>query len=154
MVTLPLKFKAGRVNYNEQTNVYTPSPIKGEITIKPSDEAEGEGFYNFTWAPRESVNTASSTPGVTEADSEPEELLVIAGDVTWKRVKSCKTGRVYMLTFISSGAKNLFWLQEPNGEDEEDNNGAGLSKESARDKEIFDEITKLFAEPEGDDGDY
>ncbi len=133
VLTSPLKFKAGKVDYIPEDNIYTPNPIKGEIVIKQSDE--GEGFYSFTWSPRE----------VTAGGVESEELLVIAGDVTWKKVKSAKSGRVYMLTFLSSRAKNLFWLQSAN-DDEYD-----LSKETEQDKEIFKKITELFQELTEDD---
>ncbi|ODV84727.1 hypothetical protein CANARDRAFT_176564 [[Candida] arabinofermentans NRRL YB-2248] len=128
VLTAPLKFKAGKVDYNQDENIYTPLPTKGEIVVKQSDE--GEGFYSFTWCPR----------GSTVGSVEPEELLVIAGDVTWKKVKSCKSGRVYMLTFLSSGAKNLFWMQSI-GDDE-----YNLDKETEEDKEIFKKINELFQE--------
>ncbi|KAG7881755.1 hypothetical protein KL905_000759 [Ogataea polymorpha] len=130
VLSTPLKFKAGKVDYNEETKVYTPNPTKGEIVISQSDE--GDEFYLFVWKPRET----------TVGGVEPEELLVIAGDVTWKKVNSCKTGRVYMLTFLSSGAKNLFWMQEIN-DDEND-----PSKETEKDKEIFRKINDLFKESE------
>ncbi|KAH3668134.1 hypothetical protein OGAPHI_001888 [Ogataea philodendri] len=130
VLSSPLKFKAGKVDYNEETKVYTPNPVKGEIVISQSDE--GDEFYLFVWKPRD--NTVSGI--------DSEELLVIAGDVTWKKVKSCKSGRVYMLTFLSSGAKNLFWMQDIN-QDEND-----LSKETDQDKEIYRKINELFQENE------
>lgn len=126
MPSLPIKFNAGKVDINEQTGVYTPNPIKGQIVIKESDE--GEGFYSFKWSPRD------KTAGSIESD----ELLLIAGDVAWRHVKSCTTGRVYMLLFLSSGAKHMYWLQDPN-EDEEH-----PEKETEKDKETFANINSLF----------
>lgn len=125
-LSLPLKFKAGKVDFNEDTGIYKPTPIKGEIVLKPSEE--GEGFYSLTWRPRERTTT-----GV-----ESDELLVIAGDVVWRRVNSCKTGRVYMLLFLSSGAKYMYWMQDQN--DDEDH----PDKETEKDREIFDKINELF----------
>ncbi|QPG76382.1 hypothetical protein FOA43_003771 [Brettanomyces nanus] len=133
-LSLPIKFKAGRVECKENTGIYTPNPIKGEIGLKASEE--GEGFYSFTWSPRDKTVT-----GV-----ENDELLVIAGDVTWRRVKSCTTGRVYMLLFLSSGAKYMYWMQDPN-DDEDD-----LSKETEKDEQLFNKINELF-QPSGDDDD-
>ncbi|ODQ77383.1 hypothetical protein BABINDRAFT_163631 [Babjeviella inositovora NRRL Y-12698] len=125
-----VSFNAGRVSYSEATKKCTPEPLKGKITIKASEE--GDFFYDFTWAPRE------STPGVVS-----DELLVIAGDVQWKHIASCKTGRVFSLTFLSSGAKNLYWMQDLN--DDENDEPSQLSK---KDLEISAKITKLFLEEE------
>ncbi|CDK24213.1 unnamed protein product [Kuraishia capsulata CBS 1993] len=124
-----LKFRAGKVQFDDSSRVCTPQPIKGEITVKQSEE--GEDFYDFTWSP------VDKTPGVSD-----EVLLVIPGDVTWKRVEACKTGRVYKLTFLSSGAKNLFWMQDPNDDDDD------LSAETSKDKQIYAKLNGLFSEPE------
>lgn len=126
---LPIKFKAGRVTYDEETNSCTPSPIKGEITIKESEE--GPGFYSFAWQSRDKTAGSNNTA---------EDFLLIAGDVTWKKVKSCKTGRVYMLTFLSSGAKHLFWMQNVS-EDEDD-----LSKDTDKDIKINESIHQILDE--------
>lgn len=120
-----IKFRAGRVNYDAEKKLATPEPIQGEITIKQSDE--DESFYSFQWAPKDNV------PNV-----EPEDLLVIPGDVTWTQVEEAKTGRIFALTFLSSGARHLFWLQEVN-DDEDD-----LSALSKKDKEILERIEKIF----------
>ncbi len=120
-----IKFRAGRVNYDAEKKLAIPQPIQGQITIKQSDE--DESFYSFEWAPKDNVTNV-----------EPEDLLVIPGDVTWKQVEEAKTGRVFALTFLSSGARHLFWLQEVN-EDEDD-----LSALSKKDKEILAKIEKIF----------
>lgn len=126
-----LNFKAGKVSLNEETKQCTPSPVKGEISVSLSQESEG--FYDFNWKPRD------STTGV-----EPEDLLVIPGDVTWKHVGSCDTGRVFKLTFLSSGANSLFWMQDPNDHDDEP------GKLSAKDEQISSRINVLFSESDED----
>lgn len=128
MLTLPLKFKAGKVDYNEDSGIYTPNPTKGEIEL--SESGEGEGFYSFVWKPRDSI----------VGNIEPEELLVFVGDVSWRKISSCKTGRIYMLSFMSSGAKNLFWMQDVNNDDDDP------SKESEKDREICTKINELLME--------
>lgn len=121
-----IKFRAGRVLYDEQSKVATPDHVQGQITIQPSQEEES--FYDFEWSPKENA-----------VDVEKEELLVIPGDVTWKQV-ACPTGRVFELKFLSSGARHLFWLQEVN--DNEDD----LSELSKKDKEVLERIEGIFGE--------
>lgn len=99
-----IKFNAGKVQYDEESKLCTPLPHKGQVTIKPL--AEEEGFYNFVWSPKSSSGNV-----------EKDDLLIIPGDATFKPVKSCSTGRVFALTFLSSGAKSLYWLQDV-GDDE------------------------------------
>lgn len=120
-----IKFRAGRVKYDAEKKLATPEPIQGQITIKPSEE--DESFYSFEWAPKDNVTNV-----------EKEDLLVIPGDVSWKQVEEAKTGRVFALTFLSSGARHLFWLQEVS--DNEDD----LSALSKKDKELLERIEKVF----------
>ena len=131
-MTLPLKFNAGKVDYNEDTGVYTPLNGPGEIVVDHSPE--GEGCYSFTWRPRQSTSSTA------------DELLVFEGDVVWQKINSCKSGRVYMLAFLSSGAKNLYWMQDVNddgaGEDDEDL----LSRDSKQDLEIASKLRGLLCE--------
>lgn len=128
-----VKFNAGKVQYDEETKRCTPLPFKGVVSIKPnSDEDE---FYDFTWTPKS--NTTRSI--------EKDELLIIPGDVSFKQVKSCKTGRVFALTFLSSGAKNLYWFQDVGDDDE-------LDKLTEKDKAIIKNIEELIT-PNGDDED-
>ena len=98
MASKSIKFNAGKVEYDEETKRCTPLPHKGVISIKPN--ADDEDFFDFTWSPK-----ANGSGNV-----EKDELLVIPGDVSFKQVTSCKTGRVFALTFLSSGGKNLYWL--------------------------------------------
>lgn len=131
MVSSTIKFNAGKVQYDEETKKCTPLPHKGVITIKPN--ADDEDFYDFTWSPK------SSNSGNVEKD----ELLIIPGDVSFKKVESCKTGRVLALTFLSSGAKNLYWLQDLGDDDK-------LDKLTDKDQEIIDRVNALVA-PGGDE---
>lgn len=122
-----IKFNAGKVQYNEETKTCTPLPHKGQVTIKASEDEDG--FFDFTWSPK-------SSSGI-----EKDELLIIPGDVTFKPVASCKTGRVLALTFLSSGAKNLYWLQDVGDVDE-------LNKLTTRDTELVESVQNLVAASE------
>lgn len=125
------KFFAGRVSYNETTHECVAEPLKGQITVLESEE-EGPMFYDFVWAPRE------PTPGV-----ENDEFLVIAGDVSWKHIALCTTGRVFRLTIESLQSKFYYWMQHVNDDDDEPGK---LSKEDLR---IQTHLNEVF----GDAGD-
>ena len=125
-----LKFHAGKVQYDEETNRCTPLQHKGVISIKPSSE-EPE-FLDFTWTPKQDLTQA--TPGNIEKD----EFLLIPGDVTIKHIKSCNTGRVFALTFLSSGAKYLYWLQDVGDIDQ-------LDKLTEKDQKIIQDIVDLIS---------
>lgn len=118
-----IKFNAGKVQYDEDTKQCKPLPHKGHVTIRPASD---DGFYDFVWSPK-------SNSGL-----EKDELLIIPGDVTFKQVKSCTTGRVFALTFLSSGAKNLYWLQDV-GDDEV------LDKLTDKDQELLASVQSLVA---------
>lgn len=126
-----VKFNAGKVQYDETTHKCTPLPHKGVISIKVNSDEEG--FYDFTWTPKSS-------------NGERDELLIIPGDVSFKPVKSCTTGRVVALTFLSSGAKNLYWFQDV-GDDEQ------LNSFTTKDNEIIRKINELIAVGDDDDDD-
>lgn len=132
-INLPLRVNAGKVVFNEATETYTPLAGPGEIVVDHSPE--GEGCYSFSWKPRNS----------TAADCD--ELLVFEGDVVWQKVNSCTSGRVYMLAFLSSGAKHLYWMQDVNdqgaGEDDDDE---ALSTASKRDLEVEAQMKALLCE--------
>ena len=135
-VTLPLRFNAGKVDYDEDKQVYTPLPTPGEIIIDHSPE--GEGCYSFVWRPR------------GQSTGQPEsafELFVFQSDVVWKRINSCTTGRVYMLGFYSSGAKHRFWMQDLNDEGAiENDDEEALKAASAKDIEIEKQIQEVFSD--------
>lgn len=124
-----IKFNAGKVEFNEDTKQCTPLPHKGQVIISP--RIDEEGFYNFNWSQK------SNDDGFVE----PEEFLIIPGDVSFKQVKSCKTGRVLALTFLSSGAKHLYWLQDV-GDDEE------LDKLTDKDEDLLKRVGELFTPDE------
>lgn len=132
-----LRIHAGKVQYDENTKECTPLPTKGVIMMRPSREEVG--FFNFKWSPR------SSTSNV-----ESDRLLIIPGDVTFKHVKSCKTGRVVALTFLSSGAKHLYWLQDVGeGTDDEEE----LSKLTEKDQYLINSINEMIQSQEDEEDD-
>ncbi|KAM9913089.1 hypothetical protein OXX69_001938 [Metschnikowia pulcherrima] len=125
-----IRFNAGKVQYDDETKKCTPLPHKGVVTVAPS--TEDEGFFDFTWTPK-------SDSGV-----EKDELLLIPGDMTFRRVHSCHTGRVVALTFLSSGDKSLYWLQDV-GDDEE------LDKWTDKDVALVQSVQQLVSPTEDDE---
>ncbi|RLV94328.1 26S proteasome regulatory subunit RPN13 [Spathaspora sp. JA1] len=133
----PIKFHAGKVQYDDETNRCTPLPHKGVISIKPSvDEPD---FLDFTWSAK-----SDSTQTTVSGNIEKDEFLLIPGDVTIKQIKSCTTGRVIGLTFLSSGAKYLYWLQDVGDIDQ-------LDKWTEKDEKIIREISELICAEEEDE---
>lgn len=127
--TKSIKFHAGKVQYDEETNRCTPLPHRGVISIKPStDEPD---FLDFTWTAKQ--DSTQATTGTIERD----ELLLIPGDVTIKHIQSCKTGRVIAFTFLSSGAKYLYWIQDVGDIDQ-------LDKLTEKDQKIILDIKELI----------
>lgn len=129
-MTKTIRFNAGKVQYDDETKKCTPLPHKGVVTVAPSEE--DEGFFDFLWTPK-------SGSGL-----EKDELLLIPGDMTFKRVASCKTGRVVALTFLSSGDKSLYWLQDV-GDIEE------LDQWTAKDQELVSAVQALITPVDEDD---
>ncbi|OBA21909.1 hypothetical protein METBIDRAFT_67006 [Metschnikowia bicuspidata var. bicuspidata NRRL YB-4993] len=129
-MTKTIRFNAGKVQYDDETKRCTPLPHRGVVTIAPSDE--DEGFFDFCWAPK------------ADSGLEKDELLLIPGDMTFRRVQSCKTGRVVALTFLSSGDKSLYWLQDV-GDDEQ------LDRWTQKDEALVSAVQALITP--ADDGD-
>lgn len=127
-----VKFRAGKVSYDAATKTATPLPIQGQIVLKHS--LEDESFFSFEWSPKDNV-----------VNIEKDEFLIIPGDASWSHVEECKTGRVFALEFLSSGARHLFWLQEVNDNDDDP------SELSKKDMEIYEKLSKLFEFTEEDD---
>lgn len=129
-MTKSIKFNAGKVEYDEETHKCTPLPFKGVIQIKPSQD--DPDFLSFTWTPKpDNMNGSLSTV-------ESDELLLIPGDVSFKHVKSCDTGRVFKLTFLSSGANHLYWFQDVGDLDQ-------LDKLTDKDMKIIKDIEEMIA---------
>lgn len=124
-----IKFHAGKVQYDEETNRCLPLAHRGVISIKPS--ADEPDFLDFTWTAKQ--DSTQATPGNIERD----ELLFIPGDVTVKHIQSCKTGRVIAFTFSSSGAKYLYWIQDVGDIDQ-------LDKLTEKDKKIIQDIKEII----------
>lgn len=125
-----IKFNAGKVQYDEATRRCTPWPNRGTITIQINTDENN--FRDFIWAPK------------TACQLEEDELLIIPGDVSFKHITTCKTGRVFCLTFLSSGAKYLYWLQDPG--DEED-----LGKLTDKDANLLKQIQDILVTGEDHD---
>lgn len=130
-----IKFRAGVADFDETSKICTPKPVKGEIIVKHSEEAEG--FYDLVWKPTEKV--ASNAV-------EPIELILIPGTTKWVHVKSSKNGRVFCLVF-SSDEKYFFWLQEKN------EGSSALNELSAADKAVVGKFEELLSSDEGDEED-
>ena len=101
---------------NMSCTTVTADPAKGSIELY----RDADQMMYFVWRNR-----------TTNAVSPNDELVVVPGDYTWKRVHQCKsvfyfapllstsfaytrcsTGRVFLLSFY--GDKRFFWMQEPN----------------------------------------
>lgn len=120
------KFRAGLADFDEDSRICTPKPLKGEIIVKPSEEADG--FYDFQWKPIEKVTTGNV---------EPIELILIPGETKWLTIKSSKSGRIFCLVF-SSGEKYFFWLQDKN------EGASSLNELSKADKEIVAKLEGIL----------
>ena len=96
-----VEFKAGKMVMRGTT--VSPINRKGSVYINQSDD----GLMHFCWKDR--------TSGETEDD-----LIIFPDDAEFKRVNSCKTGRVFMLKFKSSDKKNFYWMQEPKDDKDEE----------------------------------
>ncbi|CCK69082.1 proteasome regulatory particle lid subunit RPN13 KNAG_0B06550 [Huiozyma naganishii CBS 8797] len=120
-----IQFRAGMAQYDEASGLCTALPAQGRITMRPNDEEQSLGFWDFEWRP-------------TGTTGEPIQLILIPGETHWVPLRSCKTGRVFCLVF-SSNEKYFFWLQEKNK--------AGLApgKWSPADLALYDRIKKLLA---------
>ena len=160
-VSKSLKFHAGKVQYNEETNRCTPLPNRGVISIKSN--ADDPDFLDFTWTPKSDLLSGISSSSTTSTSStsahptldpssnnisssgvlngsnlEKDELLLIPGDVSIKAIKSCNTGRVFALTFSDSGAKYLYWLQDVGDLD-------NLDKFTEKDNKLIQQINDLIS---------
>ncbi|SCV04795.1 LANO_0G12442g1_1 [Lachancea nothofagi CBS 11611] len=128
-----LKFRAGVADFDETSKICSPVPIKGEIVVKHSEEAEG--FYDFEWKPIEKV---------ASGNVETIELILIPDTTKWIHIKSSKNGRVFCLLF-SSDEKYFFWLQDKHQGSEQLNDLSDVDKKMV---EKFEEILSSEADDE------
>lgn len=126
-----IQFKAGKVRYDEETKQCTPE--RGTGLIKVAKNPDDPMFYTFVWEPRGNHKT------VAGPDAR-NELFLFPGDAQWTHVKQCTTGRVFALTFKSSGQKLIFWMQSPT-------DGDNAGDVSADDKSLSEKLQKLLEEP-------
>lgn len=128
MATEFVKFRAGVCDYDEDTKLCTPVPCQGEIVIKPNEEDDEMGFWDFEWRPLEKpVGRELSTIS----------LILIPGETVWVPVKSSKNGRIFALVF-SSNQRYLFWLQDKNP------GNLALNELNEKDQQLYDKMTKIL----------
>lgn len=89
-----LQFKAGRMNHTEK--IVVPDERKGVILIRQDESFD----LHFCWMDRRA--------GAVELD-----VLVQPGTVEFRRIESCRTGRIYMLKFRRTSRRMFFWMQDP-----------------------------------------
>lgn len=136
MASEVVRFRAGICDYDEETKLCTPVPCQGEIVIKPNEEDEEMGFWDFEWRPLEKP---------IGKELNPISLILIAGETVWVPVKSSHNGRVFALVF-SSNQRYLFWLQEKNSA------SLGLNELSEKDQQLYDRMIKMLnVNDEGND---
>ena len=152
-----IEFRAGIVEYDEETQMCTPLPVQGRVKIQPTEEEEedmgvgGEaddesvGFWQFHWTPTterysSSGSSSSSGNGTASDKYEPISLILIPGETAWVHVKSAKGGRVFALVF-SSNQKYFFWMQEKN------KRPLGPDDLSDKDKEVYERLQKILSAP-------
>ncbi|SCU98545.1 LADA_0H13784g1_1 [Lachancea dasiensis] len=126
------KFRAGIADFDENSKVCSPNPIKGEIVVKHSEEAEG--FYDFEWKPTEKV---------ASGNIQTIELILIPDTTKWVHIKSSKNGRIFCLVF-SSEEKYFFWMQDKHQGSEQ------LNELSEADKSIVRKFDELLVSEEED----
>ncbi|CTQ41055.1 Proteasomal ubiquitin receptor ADRM1 homolog [Babesia microti strain RI] len=90
------EIKAGKCTV--EGNLVSPDERKGILRLV----MENDGLLRVQWSNR---NT-----GMVEDD------LFVIHDAYLSKVDACTTGQVYLLKFISSDVRMLFWMQEINQE--------------------------------------
>lgn len=98
-----VEFRAGRMDYNDTTKKVTPDKRKGQIQLTQT----ADGLMKFQWKDRTNGQVV-------------EELFLFPEEATFKRVKQCTTGRVYILEF-KTGKMNFYWMQDPSDSKDEEN---------------------------------
>jgi len=98
-----VEFRAGKMTYTESTKKVTPDKRKGLVQLAQT----GDSLIHFIWKDR--------TTGAVDQD-----LIIFPEEATFKHVKQCSTGRVYLLEFKASSRKLFFWMQEPSDAKDEE----------------------------------
>ena len=96
-----VEFKAGRMDWDGR--MVTPDKRKGKILLYTSEEDQ---LTHFQWMDRDKNEVVTD--------------LIVINDAYLERVQKCTTGRAYILRFTSSDKKMFFWMQEANGEKDEE----------------------------------
>lgn len=122
-----VQFKAGRVDYDEETKQATPK--RGQGLVKVTKNPDDPSLFSFSWEPRGKNKNA-----------EKDELLLFPGDASWTHVTECDTGRVFALNFKTSGQRILFWMQSPV------DSGKSVNELTSEDNKIGEQLTKILDE--------
>ncbi|XP_034486721.1 proteasomal ubiquitin receptor ADRM1 homolog [Drosophila innubila] len=89
-----VEFKAGRMI--QGATMVEPDERKGLLYLyRDRDES-----LHFCWKDR-------------KANKIELDILALPGSLEFRRVESCKTGRIYVLKFRRSSNRMFFWMQDP-----------------------------------------
>eukprot|EP01118_Nematostelium_gracile_P004637 TRINITY_DN1548_c0_g1_i1.p1 TRINITY_DN1548_c0_g1~~TRINITY_DN1548_c0_g1_i1.p1 ORF type:complete len:335 (+),score=113.17 TRINITY_DN1548_c0_g1_i1:160-1164(+) len=98
-----VEFRAGKMTYNDTTKKVTPDKRKGQIQLNQGMD----GLMRFQWKDRTNGQVV-------------DELYIFPEEATFKRIKQCTTGRVYLLEF-KTGKMHFYWMQDPSDSKDEEN---------------------------------
>lgn len=96
-----VEFKAGRMDWDGR--MVTADKRKGKVLLYTSEEDQ---LTHFQWMDRDKNEVVTD--------------LIVINDAYLERIQKCTTGRAYILRFTSSDKKMFFWMQEPNGDKDEE----------------------------------
>nr|XP_044249542.1 proteasomal ubiquitin receptor ADRM1 homolog [Drosophila takahashii] len=97
-----VEYKVGRMTLLGK--IVEPDERKGLLFVRRS---AGDNQVHIHWMDRRS--------GAVELD-----ILATPGDLEFRRIDQCKTGRVYVLKYTRSTQRYFFWMQEPQAERDAD----------------------------------
>jgi len=104
-----VEFRAGKMQI--RGNLVQPDKRKGLIQLVQSPD---DNLIHLRWKDRGT--------GLVETD-----LIIFPEEATFKRVKQCTTGRVYLLEWKATARRLFFWMQEPS-EDKDAENATNINK--------------------------
>jgi len=93
--------RAGKMIVRGKT--VSADPRKGLIQL----EQTADNLMHFRWKDR--------TTGNIDTD-----LIIFPDEASFKRIRQCTTGRVYLLEWKTTARRMFFWMQEPNEDKDED----------------------------------